>query len=50
MRQGVPPQDLPTHYAGEIAEFFDTLADRLEPGEGLGPGPIPLGAAFAAAR
>jgi hypothetical protein len=50
MRQGVRPQDLPTHYAGEIAEFFDTLAERLEPCEGLGPGPIPLGAAFAAAR
>jgi hypothetical protein len=29
---------------------FDTLAERLEPGEGLGPGPIPLGAASAAAR
>ena len=50
MRRGVPAQDLPRHYAGEIAELFDALAERLEPGEGLGPGPIPLGAACAAGR
>jgi chromosome partitioning protein len=30
MRQRVPPQDLPTHYASEIAELFDALAERLE--------------------
>jgi MinD-like ATPase involved in chromosome partitioning or flagellar assembly len=30
MRQGVPPQDLPSHYAGEIAELFDALAEQLE--------------------
>jgi chromosome partitioning protein len=30
MRQGVPPQDLPSHYAEEIAELFDALAEQLE--------------------
>jgi chromosome partitioning protein len=32
MRQGVPAQDLQshTHYAAEITEIFDLLADRLE--------------------
>jgi chromosome partitioning protein len=30
MRQGVPPQDLPSHYADEIAELFDALAEQLE--------------------
>ena len=30
MRQGVPPQELPTHYAGEVAELFDSLVERLE--------------------
>jgi chromosome partitioning protein len=30
MRQGVPPQDLPSHYADEIAELFDSLAEQLE--------------------
>jgi chromosome partitioning protein len=30
MRQGVPPQDLGTRYAREIAELFDALAVRLE--------------------
>jgi chromosome partitioning protein len=30
MRQRVPPQDLPSHYADEIAELFDELAEQLE--------------------
>jgi chromosome partitioning protein len=30
MRQGVPPQDLRSHYAEEITELFDALAGRLE--------------------
>jgi chromosome partitioning protein len=30
MRQGVPPQDLPSHYADEIAELFNELAEQLE--------------------
>ena len=30
MRQGVPPQDLRSHYAEEITELFDALALRLE--------------------
>jgi Flp pilus assembly CpaE family ATPase len=32
MRLGVPAQDLQshTHYAAEIAEIFDLLADRIE--------------------
>jgi chromosome partitioning protein len=30
MRSRVPPQDLPTHFADEIAELFDSLAERLE--------------------
>jgi chromosome partitioning protein len=30
MRKGVPPQDLPSHYADEIADLFDTLAEHLE--------------------
>jgi chromosome partitioning protein len=30
MRQRVPPQDLPSHYADEIAELFDALAEQLE--------------------
>jgi chromosome partitioning protein len=30
MRHGVPPQDLPSHYADEIAELFDALAEQLE--------------------
>jgi chromosome partitioning protein len=30
MRGRVPPQDLPTHFADEIAELFDSLAERLE--------------------
>jgi chromosome partitioning protein len=29
MRLGMPPQDLRSHYAEEIAEIFDALADRL---------------------
>jgi len=29
MRLGVPPQDLRSHYADEIAGLFDELADRL---------------------
>jgi chromosome partitioning protein len=29
MRVGVPPQDLRSHYAEEISELFDALADRL---------------------
>ena len=29
MRLGVPPQDLRSHYAEEIADLFDALADRL---------------------
>jgi chromosome partitioning protein len=30
MRQGVPPQDLRSHYAEEITELFDALAGHLE--------------------
>jgi chromosome partitioning protein len=30
MRQGVPPQDLPSHYADEIADLFNELAEQLE--------------------
>jgi chromosome partitioning protein len=30
MRQGLPPQDLRSHYAEEITELFDALALRLE--------------------
>jgi chromosome partitioning protein len=30
MRQRVPPQDLSSHYADEIAELFDALAEQLE--------------------
>ena len=30
MRSGVPPQDLPSHYADEIADLFDALAEHLE--------------------
>ena len=30
MRKGVPPQDLPSHYADEIAEQFNALAEQLE--------------------
>jgi chromosome partitioning protein len=30
MRQGVPPQDLPSHYADEIADLFEALAEQLE--------------------
>jgi chromosome partitioning protein len=30
MRKGVPPQDLPSHYADEIAHLFDALAGQLE--------------------
>jgi chromosome partitioning protein len=30
MRSHLPPQDLPTHFAEEIAELFDSLAERLE--------------------
>ena len=30
MRRRVPPQDLPSHYADEIAELFDALAEQLE--------------------
>jgi chromosome partitioning protein len=30
MRQGVPPQDLRSHYAEEITDLFDALALRLE--------------------
>ena len=30
MRQHVPPQDLPSHYADEIAQLFDALAEHLE--------------------
>ena len=30
MRSGVPPQDLPSHYADEVAELFDALAEHLE--------------------
>ena len=30
MRQGVPPHDLPTHYAEEVAELFDALAEQLQ--------------------
>jgi chromosome partitioning protein len=40
MRQGVPPQDLPSHYADEIAELFDALAEQLEavPAKRFAPG------------
>jgi chromosome partitioning protein len=30
MRSRVPPQDLPTHFADEIAALFNSLAERLE--------------------
>jgi chromosome partitioning protein len=30
MRRHVPPQDLPSHYADEIADLFDALAEQLE--------------------
>ncbi len=30
MRCGVPPQNLQTHYAGEIDELFDALAQQLQ--------------------
>jgi chromosome partitioning protein len=30
MRQGVPPQDLRSHYAEEISDLFDALAGHLE--------------------
>jgi len=30
MREGVPPQDLPSHYADEIASLFNALAEQLE--------------------
>jgi chromosome partitioning protein len=30
MRRRVPPQDLPSHYADEIGELFDALAEQLE--------------------
>jgi chromosome partitioning protein len=30
MRRHVPPHDLPSHYADEIADLFDALADQLE--------------------
>jgi chromosome partitioning protein len=41
MRQGVPPQDLPSHYADEIADLFDALAEQLEavPAKRFAPGP-----------
>jgi hypothetical protein len=29
MRLGVPPQDLRSHYAEEISDLFDSLAERL---------------------
>ena len=29
MHLGVPQQDLRSHYAEEIADLFDALADRL---------------------
>jgi chromosome partitioning protein len=40
MRQGVPPQDLPSHYADEIADLFDALAEHLEavPAKRFAPG------------
>jgi hypothetical protein len=40
MRQHVPPQDLPSHYAEEVADLFDTLAEQLEavPGKRFAPG------------
>jgi chromosome partitioning protein len=31
MRCGMPPQDLRTHYTGEIVELFDALAQQLQP-------------------
>jgi cellulose biosynthesis protein BcsQ len=31
MRRHVPPQDLPSHYADEIADLFDALAEQLAP-------------------
>jgi chromosome partitioning protein len=30
MRRGVPPQDLPSHYADEVAADFTALAEQLE--------------------
>ena len=41
MRSGVPPQDLPSHYADEVAELFDALAENLEaaPARRFAPGP-----------
>jgi chromosome partitioning protein len=41
MRQGVPPHDLPSHYADEIADLFDALAEQLEavPAKRFAPGP-----------
>jgi len=40
MRRHMPPQDLPSHYADEIAALFDGLAERLEavPGKRFAPG------------
>jgi chromosome partitioning protein len=40
MRSGVPPQDLPSHYADEVAELFDALAEQLEaaPARRFAPG------------
>jgi chromosome partitioning protein len=40
MRQGVPPQDLPSHYADEIADLFESLAEQLEavPAKRFAPG------------